>query len=121
VSDSPTTAAALLQRVFEAWSTGDPTSLSSLYADDAVYVEPVAGTLVGRERIARYMTKAIAAGEYSFEVRRELGTAREALVEWTMTMAQQGTSTSVSGVTAVEADAGRLTSHTDYFDSFGMR
>jgi steroid Delta-isomerase len=46
-----------LKRFWEIQDGGDYSKLSSLFADDAVLVDPVYGTFTGGEAIAGFMTK----------------------------------------------------------------
>lgn len=113
--------AQLFREVVRAWESGDTSKLEGLYADDATYSEPVAGVLEGRERVLRYMTKAIAGASYRFDLHRELGTDAEAMIEWTMAYTIADNTTTTSGVTIIETRDRRIARHIDYFDSHGMR
>jgi methylmalonyl-CoA/ethylmalonyl-CoA epimerase len=113
--------AQLFREVVRAWESGDTSKLEGLYVDSATYSEPVAGVLDGRERILRYMTKAIGGASYRFELHRELGTDAEAMIEWTMSFTIGDDTTTTSGVTIIETRDSRIARHIDYFDSHGMR
>lgn len=113
--------AQLFREVVRAWESGDASKLEYLYVDDATYSEPVAGVLEGRERVLRYMTKAIAGASYRFDLHRELGTDAEAMIEWTMAYTIADNTTTTSGVTIIETRDRRIARHIDYFDSHGMR
>lgn len=124
LSEAPTElplGAQLFRGVVRAWESGDTSNLEGLYVHDATYSEPVAGVLAGRERILRYMTKAIGGASYRFDLHRELGTDAESMIEWTMSFTVGDDTTSASGVTVIETRDGRIAKHLDYFDSHGMR
>jgi methylmalonyl-CoA/ethylmalonyl-CoA epimerase len=120
MSDLPL-GAQLFREVCRAWESGDPSPLEALYVEDAIYSEPVAGLLEGRDRILRYMSKAIGGASYRFDMHRELGTDGESMTEWTMTLTIGDDTTSTRGITIIETRAGRIAKHIDYFDTHGMR
>lgn len=113
--------AQLFREVCRAWESGDTSHLEGLYVEDATYSEPVAGVLEGRERVLRYMTKAIGGAAYRFDLHRELGTDAQSMIEWTMSFTIGDTTTTTSGVTIIETRDRRIAKHIDYFDSHGMR
>jgi len=113
--------AQLFREVCKAWESGDPSRLKALYVEDAIYSEPVAGVLEGRDRVLRYMTKAIGGALYRFDMHRELGTDGESMTEWTMTFTIGDNTTSTTGITIIETRDRRIAKHIDYFDTHGMR
>jgi len=58
----PDDTTALIDDVTAAWSNGDANALKSLYASDAVYVEPFGDTLSGVKEITGMVPSAAAAG-----------------------------------------------------------
>jgi methylmalonyl-CoA/ethylmalonyl-CoA epimerase len=113
--------AQLFREVCKAWETDEAEKLEPLYVEDATYSEPVTGVLEGRDRILRYMTKAIGGASYRFDLHRELGTDAESMTEWTMTFTIGDKTTSTTGITIIETRDRRIAKHVDYFDSHGMR
>jgi ketosteroid isomerase-like protein len=103
--------------VTAAWESKDIDRLPDLYDADAIYIEPVAGTVQGRDRIVAYMTKAIRAADYRFDIRATLNAGGREMCEWEMEYTTPAGPQNMVGATVIESRNGKIYRHTDYFDT----
>ena len=106
----------VLARFWEIQDGGDYAKLATLFADDAVLVDPVFGTFTGGDAIAGFMARMndeMRKAGASFRLEELAGDDHTAWAQWTATTSR-GPRT---GVGVYRVRDGRITYYRDYMDA----
>ena len=104
-----------IKRFWDTQDAGDYTATVELFADDAVFVDPIYGTFEGRDEIGAFMAKmnaAVAAINGSFRAEEISGDDETAWAQWVF-HSDRGTR---YGVGIYRVSGGRITYYRDYMN-----
>ena len=104
-----------ITRFWQIQDAGDYTATAELFAEDAVFDDPMYGTFNGRDQIAAFMAKmneVVTAQGGSFRAERISGGETSAWAQWVFTSPER----TMTGVGIYEVADGEITYYRDYID-----
>lgn len=105
-----------ISRFWEVQDAGDYTATSELFAEDALFEDPIYGTFTGRSAIAEFMAKmnaVVGAQGGAFRATRIEGDDATAWAQWEYTSPDR----TMSGVGIYRVADGHITYYRDYVDA----